>query len=446
MLDDVEDMANVLRKSRDAPRVGTHWADGFVRRHPELKPRYRALYDYVRDGYPDLRERIGGWFRAFSDTVAKYGIRDADIYSFSETGFTIGEVSTAGQRARAEASRTGNQELISVVQAISAAGWAVPPFIVLEGRYHPATTRYQENRARKDWAVATSPDAWTTREVAMGFIRHFDKHTSGRVSGAHRLLVTDFHESRQSIEFHDFCKTNNIVTLCMPLDTSHLLQPLDAAALFDSLRLAYRQVTKPSRPPPSASLVNILREQFFSALEDKFPQSFTKEKIQAGFRAAGLVPYKPTEVISRLPVSETARGPTEHQPQSNPAQHQASRHQTTPPSPILPDMDQITKSMKTIADKYACLEAEVKLLRVENQELRRARKNHVREGGDWRGGQTVQDRLGQPRQAHVVGDGQARLFNLARYRTARRSCGRCGGTDHATKACLITISSSEESD
>ena len=45
-LRDVEDMANILVASRNAPRVGTRWAGNFVKRQPQLRTRFSCAYDY----------------------------------------------------------------------------------------------------------------------------------------------------------------------------------------------------------------------------------------------------------------------------------------------------------------------------------------------------------------------------------------------------------------
>jgi hypothetical protein len=57
-----------------------------------------------------------------------------------------------------------------------------------------------------------------------------------------RLLILDGYKSYNSKEFKDYCRDNKIVTLCMPLYSSHLLQPLDVGC-FAPLKKAYgRQV------------------------------------------------------------------------------------------------------------------------------------------------------------------------------------------------------------
>jgi hypothetical protein len=42
----VEDIANRLLVTRDIPRVGTRWANNFVKRRPELRIRFQRKYDY----------------------------------------------------------------------------------------------------------------------------------------------------------------------------------------------------------------------------------------------------------------------------------------------------------------------------------------------------------------------------------------------------------------
>jgi hypothetical protein len=88
-LSGVEDMANRILAQRDAPRVGVNWASTFVKRHPELTTRFNRKYDYQRAQCEDP-EIIRGWFALVRNTVAKYGIQEADIYNFDETGFSDG--------------------------------------------------------------------------------------------------------------------------------------------------------------------------------------------------------------------------------------------------------------------------------------------------------------------------------------------------------------------
>jgi len=60
-LDGVEDMANLLLKSRRRDPVGKLWAHRFVKRCPELKMRFNRVYDFQRALCEDP-ELIGACF------------------------------------------------------------------------------------------------------------------------------------------------------------------------------------------------------------------------------------------------------------------------------------------------------------------------------------------------------------------------------------------------
>jgi hypothetical protein len=46
------------------------------------------------------------------------------------------------------------------------------------------------------------------------------------MKGKYRLLILDGHESHHSTEFELYCQQNNIITLCMPPHSSHLVDGL----------------------------------------------------------------------------------------------------------------------------------------------------------------------------------------------------------------------------
>jgi hypothetical protein len=183
----------------------------------------------------------------------------------------------------------------------------VPPFIIVSGKYH-LSTWYQNSPLPPDWVIATSSNGWTTNERGLEWIQHFDRHTKPRTTGKYRLLVLDGHESHHSTDFEVYCKDNDIITLCMPPHSSHILQPLDVGC-FGPLKRAYGgQIEKRVR----AGTTHISKEDFFPAFLAAFQQTMTVQNIQGGFRGAGLVPHDPESVIARLDVK--LRTPTPDAP------------------------------------------------------------------------------------------------------------------------------------
>jgi hypothetical protein len=106
------------------------------------------------------------------------------------------------------------------------------------------------------------------------------------------------HESHHSADFEAVCKEHNIITLCMPPHSSHLLQPLDIA-LFKPLKRAYgKQVENMMR----TSLTRVSKENFIPAFKNAFFQVFGQKNIRSEFRGAGLVPHDPEQMIAKFDV------------------------------------------------------------------------------------------------------------------------------------------------
>ncbi len=110
----VENMANLLRETRGASRIGKQWTHNFVQRQPELRTRQSRPYDYQRAKCEDP-EIICTWFKLFRNMVTKHGILKSDIWNFDETGFLMGQISptlvitSSDGRAKAKKIQPGNR-------------------------------------------------------------------------------------------------------------------------------------------------------------------------------------------------------------------------------------------------------------------------------------------------------------------------------------------------
>jgi len=56
--------------------------------------------------------------------------------------------------------------------------------------------------------------------------------------GGMHLLIIDGHDSHVTWEFLDYCLQNDIIPLCLPAHSTHILQPLDVG-LFGPLQSNY---------------------------------------------------------------------------------------------------------------------------------------------------------------------------------------------------------------
>ena len=350
-------------------------------------------------------------------------------------------VTTADRRGKPKLAQPRNREWVSVIQGVNSQGYAIPSFIIVKGQYHLASW-YQNSPLPKDWVISVGGNGWTTNELGLEWLKHFNKHTKSRTKGkgAYRLLVLDGHGSHHSDVFEQYCKENNIQTLCWPPHSSHLLQPLDVGC-FGPLKRAYgRQIEGLMR----AQISHIQKDDFFPAFKEAFNRTLTKINIQGGFRGAGLVPLDPQSVISKLDVklrtpspsrspvpeslpwvSKTPQNPIEAYSQSDFIKSRIARHQNSSPTSIYNAIDQFAKGAQGSMHSVALLRAEVSDLREANQTVnqrRKARKRRVRQGGSL----TLQD--GQDIEAQ-------KDVNQQIKQEERRSGGQAGRIETRERHC-----------
>lgn len=394
--------------------------------------------------------------------ITKYGIDKSDIYNFDETGFMMGIISTAtvvtssDGRAKAKMIQPGNREWVTVVQGVNSRGWALPPFIIVAGKTH-LTSWHRNSGFPPDWVISVTDNGWTTNEKGVDWIRHFEKHTRPKTVGAYRLLVLDGHESHHSDEFEEYCKDNNIITLCMPPHSSHILQPLDVGC-FGPLKKAYgRQIEEMMR----AHISHITKDDFFPAFYAAFLDAMTESNIQGGFRGAGLVPFNPESVLSTLDlrlrtptpidsrpgtalpwVSQTPNNPIEALSQTTFIKERIARHQSSSPTAIYSAIDQFTKGTSQVMHQFVLLKAENQVLRQGIESLskrRRAKKTRLQKGGSL--SQQQGEELQNERDTKQLVDQEIRdrTGRKPRLETRARRCGNCSETGHNARTCKIEI-------
>ncbi|EGU83431.1 hypothetical protein FOXB_06053 [Fusarium oxysporum f. sp. conglutinans Fo5176] len=463
---DIEQMANRLLADRDASPVGKRWAINFIKRQPELKTRFQRRYDYQRAKCEDPTV-IRNWFKLVQNSIAKYGIRSDDIWNFDETGFMMGVISsgiviTSSERhGRPKSVQPGNREWVTAVQAINAEGQAIDPFIVVTGQYHLANW-YRECDLPGDWVIATSQNGWTDNKLGLEWLKHFDRSTTKGTNSRYRLLILDGHESHHSADFEIYCEENKIITLCMPPHSSHLLQPLDVGC-FGSLKKAYGQEIEHLI---RRSITHISKTEFFPAFYAAFQATMTEENIKGGFRGAGLVPFDPESVVSKLDVqlrtptpaeevaelltpwvSKTPKTVLEAGYQSEYLERRIRLHKSSSPESILGALKSLAKGTTAIMHKNALLQAEIQDLRQANEILsrrRRAKRTRLQNRGKMTigEGRDLIDQMDVDMQVVAESSRSGGQGSSAQPRVRR--CGTCGTTGHNARTCQEGIETSRD--
>ncbi|EGU72749.1 hypothetical protein FOXB_16738 [Fusarium oxysporum f. sp. conglutinans Fo5176] len=466
----VEDIANSLLANRNAPRVGKRWAHNFVKRQLELKTHRFRRYNYQRAKCEDPTI-IRGWFRLVENTIAKYGIRSDDIWNFDETGFMMGMiepgtvVTGAHRQGRPKQVQPGNREWITVIEGVNAEGQLIPPFIIGAGQHHLANW-YQECDLPGDWVIALSENGWTNNQLGLDWLKHFDRSTAKRTNSRYRLLILDGHESHHSVEFGEYCKENKIISLCMPAHASHLLQPLDVGC-FGPLKRAYgREIEHLIR----CSVTHISKTEFFPAFHAAHQAAITESNIKGGFRGAGLAPFNPANVISKLdvqlrtptPPAEvtapstpwTARTPKtllETQSHSKYLQGRIVNHKSSSPESIIEAVKHFEKATSILINKIVLLEDRLQQVEQENRTVgrrRRGKRTRVQKGGL----STIDEASQVIDQMDVdtqIAAESSRSGGRGRSEGPKvRHCSKCGKAGHNARTCqeVIEVNREEYSD
>jgi hypothetical protein len=190
------------------------------------------------------------------------GIQDKDIYNFDKTGFAMSLITTSRVVRRAEMLgkppllQPGQRERVTAIECIGAAGYVVLPTIMFKGKVH-IKGWFEELGLPGDWRIELSADGWTTNQITLRWLQKcFIPYTTGRTTGSHRLLVLDGHGSHLTPEFDKVCRDDNIICICMPAHSSHLLKPLDVGC-FGPLKRAYGGIVKQRCAWASAILTNM---------------------------------------------------------------------------------------------------------------------------------------------------------------------------------------------
>jgi hypothetical protein len=390
----VRDMANILLRERDGQPVGSKWVYNYTNRHPELKSRYSRRYNYQRALCEDPRI-IEPWFDLVRRTIDENGIQTEDIYNFDETGFAMGLIATAKVITRADyygrraLLQPGNREWVTSIECVGATGFVLPPTIIFKSKLYQQYAWFDD--LPNDWRIEISPNGWTTDEIGLRWLRkQFIPCTTSRTKGKFRLLILDGHGSHLTPDFDRLCAENDIIAICMPPHSSHLLQPLDVGC-FAPLKRAYGGVIEAKA---RAGVNHIDKLDFITAFPNARTEAFKPATIQNAFEAAGLVPYNPGQVMEKLNVRLRMATPPGSQPGSrsstwspktpaNPKQlnRQASsvkalisRRLQSSPTPTDRAFSQIVKACQLAMHSAAILTEENRTLRAENGSQKQKRK------------------------------------------------------------------------
>ena len=192
----LEQAANSLLKKDhrgkgSTPTVGPHWAERFLKRHPQYFIRKQKPLALERKN-GESQETIKQHFDEFKEAKTSHEVADGDVYDFDETGFRAGcgrqqKVITKEEKARLILEDAENRDFISSLECVGGDGSVIPNMIILSGKNH-LEKFFLRNDLDGKTTMAVSDTGYNNDELSFHWLEHFDEHTRKKRKGVWSLF------------------------------------------------------------------------------------------------------------------------------------------------------------------------------------------------------------------------------------------------------------------
>lgn len=173
-------------------------------------------------------------------------------------------------------------------------GFTISPMVILNAASH--REQWIPNTVENSVLYGLSESGYSNAELALEWIKHFDRFTTPRQRGLYRLLLFDGHDSHTTFEFINFCDKRKIIPFALPPHSTHFLQPLDITLFQPYKHWHGRELDDAAR----TGCTNFNRAEFINRLQSIRKRTFKESTILSAWREAGLSPYNPTAILAPL--------------------------------------------------------------------------------------------------------------------------------------------------
>ena len=278
----------------------TWWA-GFKSRHPDaVKLRRPDLLDRGRAIYSTANQ-LRHYFQLLKTVLesGNFAEHPENIYNCDETIVDLNKSTqkvVVPKRMRTAHSRqVAPTDHISILCCVSAAGRAMPPFIIFKGSFPGG---HYTTGGPPDALYGKQDSGFMDSELFLKwfnqlFMKHADPQPEKPV-----LLLVDGHSSHCSMEIIEAAKEKNVTLLALAPHTTHLTQVLDVS-VYKPFKNAIARQMKAGQSLRGDLWVPKTRVP--SMLKIPLEEALTEDNIKNGFRKCGIHPFNPNAIdVSQL--------------------------------------------------------------------------------------------------------------------------------------------------
>ena len=275
---------NVLRSHR----VSDGWWRRFLERQPQLTLRKGDPTAHVRMNAV-TKDVIEGYYNLLEETLCEHDLtnKPSHIYNMDESGMPLDHrppnvVAKRGQK-KVRYRVAGKKEQITILGCANAAGQALPPMVIFEGKH----LNYQ-------WTLGEVPGTyygmsgkgWTDQELFRHWLK--DHFVPNAVPGRPLLLILDGHSSHYEPVSIELAREEKIILFCLPPHTTQDSQPLDCT-VFGPLKRHWSGVCHDFQQAHPGMVISKLN--FSKLFAEAWLRAVTPANIIAGFRKCGIYPF-----------------------------------------------------------------------------------------------------------------------------------------------------------
>ncbi|KAL4719073.1 hypothetical protein ACJJTC_011537 [Scirpophaga incertulas] len=277
---------------------GDAWVQGFLGRHAD-ELSLRTTQNISKARAEKGPQEIAEYFENLSKTIKD--IPAENIVNFDETNLSDdpGSSKCIFRRGvkypeRVVNSTKGN---ISLMFTATASGQSLPLYVV-----------YKSTNLYTEWVSGGPPDTrynctksgWFDSAMFENYFETIILPWAQTALGT-KVVICDNLSSHLNIKVVELCQQNDIKFVFIPPRSTHLTQPLDVA-FFGPLKKAWRKILyqyKLRNP-----IQTCLNKKHFPKLLSKLTEAIQMkehENIKSGFKATGVFPLNPQEVLKKIP-------------------------------------------------------------------------------------------------------------------------------------------------
>lgn len=292
----------IKQEKRKSPftdgRPGKKWFASFLKRNPQVTSRIAQNLTPARESVTE--EKLRRWFQEIHEYLRSENLLDVTkdptrVFNADESAFFLqpkGEKVLAKKGAKSVyiAGTNDDKENLTVLVTANGQGDFAPPMIIFKYERIPAHIAAGVN---KEWGLGRSETGWMCGSTFFEYITNvfvpwLDRNTITRPI----LLFIDGHVSHMTYNLSQYCKQNQIEIIALYPNSTHLIQPMDVA-VFKPLKTYWKKAVRQFHIDNDGAK---LRKEHFSMIFESALRSVSKETIQNGFKACGLVHFSADNV------------------------------------------------------------------------------------------------------------------------------------------------------